>query len=359
MTGRVVEIDGSMGEGGGQILRYSLALSALLLRPLRIYNIRAKRSNPGLRPQHLTAVRALAEITGARVEGARVGSMELYFEPRRRRGGRYRFNIGTAGSVTLVIQAILPVLLYSDRDSVVEITGGTDVQWSPSIDYMRYVFLHNIGLMGPRVEIELLRRGHYPRGGGRVVLRVHRMAAAPRPVSLRLCGGLRGIRVISHAVRLPSHVAVRQAEAAKRLLLRELGVEPEVVLEYYERGRDPHLGPGSGILVYGSCSGGSVVGADALGARGKPAEVVGEEAASKFVEEARSNRAFDRHMGDMLVPYMSLGDGESYIGVSRVTSHLVTALSVTKMFLPEMEYVVEGGLGYPGFVRVRGVGYSP
>ena len=169
---RVVEIDGSMGEGGGQILRYSLSLSALTLKPVRIYNIRAKRSNPGLRPQHLTAVKALATITNAHVEGDRVGSMEIYFEPRRRRPGSYRFDIGTAGSISLVIQAILPTLLFSGGYTRVDITGGTDVSWSPPIDYMRYVFLHNLSLFGARVSIKLIRRGHYPRGGGRVILEV-------------------------------------------------------------------------------------------------------------------------------------------------------------------------------------------
>ncbi|MEM4696403.1 MAG: RNA 3'-terminal phosphate cyclase, partial [Desulfurococcaceae archaeon] len=159
-----VVIDGSFGEGGGQILRYALSFSALTLKPVRIFNIRAKRDNPGLRPQHLTAVKALAEITKARVIGDRVGSMELYFEPKTRIGGSYRFDIGTAGSVSLVIQAILPTLLFANRSSRVELTGGTDVAWSPPIDYMRFVFLHNLKLMGIEASIELYRRGHYPRG---------------------------------------------------------------------------------------------------------------------------------------------------------------------------------------------------
>lgn len=356
---KLVVIDGSMGEGGGQILRYSLALSALLLRPVKIYNIRAKRSNPGLRPQHLTAVKALAEITGAEVAGARVGSMELFFKPRYRRGGFYRFNIGTAGSISLVIQAVLPALLYSDRDSVVEITGGTDVQWSPSIDYMRRVFLENLRDLGVAATIELIRRGHYPRGGGKVRLAVKRMHGPPKPVNRVECGKINRVYIISHAVRLPPHVAERQALAAKKLLSRKIEAPIDIELEYYEKKSDPHLGPGSGILVYGECGTGSIIGADALGARGKRAETVGAEAASKFLEEVFSGKAYDRHMGDMLVPYLSLAPPSSRIGVSRVTMHLLTALMVTKQFLPKLEYLVEGDKGYPGIVKIDGVGLYP
>ncbi len=349
-----VEIDGSMGEGGGQILRYSLALSAVLLKPVHIYNIRAKRSNPGLRPQHLTGVRALATITSARVRGASVGSMEVWFEPRVRRGGYYRFDIGTAGSVTLVIQAILPALLFADRDSVVEITGGTDVRWSPPIDYMRYVFLEHLRRFGVEASIELKRRGHYPRGGGHVVLRVKRLNGSLKPVDLVERGVVREIRGRSHCVRLPSHVAVRQARSAVEVVFRELGVKPVVELEYYRSGQDPHLGPGSGIVLW-ALTEYSVLGADSLSERGKPAERVGEEAGLKLVEELRSGMAFDSHMGDMVVPYISLASGFSRVGVSRVTMHTVTAVMVTEKFLPSIEFSVDGGVGEPGVLSVRGV----
>ncbi|MEM4571035.1 MAG: RNA 3'-terminal phosphate cyclase, partial [Desulfurococcaceae archaeon] len=140
----ILRIDGSMGEGGGQILRYALALSALTLKSVEVFNIRAKRSNPGLRPQHLTAVNAIAELTGAEVENAHVGSTRLVFKPRERRCGNFEFNIGTAGSTSLIIQAILPVLLFSNCKSKVTIKGGTDVPLSPPIDYMIRVFSYNI-----------------------------------------------------------------------------------------------------------------------------------------------------------------------------------------------------------------------
>ncbi len=355
----LVEIDGSMGEGGGQILRYSLGFSAVLLKPVRIYNIRAKRSNPGLRPQHLTAVKALQEITDAEVSGARVGSMEIVFKPKRRKPGSYRFNIGTAGSISLVIQAILPALLFGGGDSRVEIIGGTDVSWSPPIDYMRFVFLYNLSLLGINASIEVHRRGHYPKGGGRVILKVRHLEEPLPRISIVERGGIRSIRGLSHAVRLPRHVAERQARSAAQYILKRLGVEPKIEIEAYPRDRDPHLGPGSGITVYADVDAGTRLGGDSIGARGKRAEIVGLEAAKKLVEDLETGMAFDRHMADMIVPYLFLASGTSRVGVARLTSHALTALMVSKIFLPESDYRVEGEEGSRGLIVVEGIGFSP
>jgi len=357
MVSEVIEIDGSMGEGGGQILRYSLALSAVLLKPVHIYNIRAKRSNPGLRPQHLTGVKALAEITKAEVKGASVGSKEIWFYPKIRRGGHYRFNIGTAGSTTLVIQAILPALLYADRDSVVEIIGGTDVPWSPPVDYIKNVFLPLLNRIGIEAYIEVKRRGHYPRGGGHVVLKVKKLSSKIKPINVVERGRILEIRGHSHCVKLPSHIAIRQAKSAESILVRELGIKPKTTLEYYAPNKDPHLGPGSGIVLWAICEK-SILGSDALGAKGKPAERVGEEAATKLIEELNTGMAFDRHMGDMLIPYASLAEGESLFGVSKLTLHTLTALMVTKIFLPELKYEIIGREGEPAKIRVKGVGLA-
>jgi len=161
-------IDGSYGEGGGQILRTSLSLSALNSRPVRVINIRKNRPNPGLSKQHVTAVQSAAEVCGATVKGCKQGSRELEFCPSKIRGGDYNFDIGSAGSVALVLQTILPMLLGTG--STVEITGGTDVKWSPSVDYFQHVFLSFLKTMGAKVECSLVRRGHYPRGDGTVRL---------------------------------------------------------------------------------------------------------------------------------------------------------------------------------------------
>jgi len=177
----LVEIDGSMGEGGGQILRTALALSAITGKPMRVYNIRARRDNPGLRPQHLTAVKAIAQICNARVKGAEVGSMTLEFYPSAIKGGSYTFDVGTAGSVPLVLQALLPVLAFADKPVTVKIRGGTDVPMAPTIDYVREVLARLTETLGYSFTIKVERRGHYPKGGGMVTVTVDQPPGGFKP----------------------------------------------------------------------------------------------------------------------------------------------------------------------------------
>ncbi|MCE4615510.1 MAG: RNA 3'-terminal phosphate cyclase [Aeropyrum sp.] len=350
---RPVEIDGSMGEGGGQILRTAVALSAVTGRPIRVFNIRAKRKPPGLRPQHLTAVRAVAEIAGGRLSGASVGSTRLEFTPGIIRGGRYRFDVGTAGSVALVIQAITPVLAFADSSVEVVVTGGTDVPMAPTIDYMREVFrpiLYNLGL---EMEIEVERRGHYPRGGGLVRVRVPSPPGGFRPRDFLERGGIRRVGIRSHAVRLPGSIAERQANSAAELVRRRLGVEPRVELETYPPGRDPHLGPGTGILVWAEFEH-TVMGGDSLGRKGKPAEKVGREAATTLVEDVETGAALDRHMSDMIPVYLALSSGPSLIYGARLTSHAATTLELLRIIVDGFEYrILEGGEGQPFKAEIR------
>lgn len=354
-----LRIDGSIGEGGGQVLRYALALSALLLKPVEIYNIRAKRSNPGLRPQHLTAVNAIARLTDAEVENNRIGSTVLTFRPSKRLCGSFEFNIGTAGSTSLVIQAILPVLLYSGCQSKITIIGGTNVPMSPPIDYMIHVFSYNIRHFGANVSIKLLRRGHYPRGGGLVELEVLPLKEPLKSVSLISRGRPVKLHIISHCVKLPHHVAKRQADSALSILSKFINLEPTITVETYPPDRDPHLGPGSGILIYIETDNGVRIAGDSVGERGKPAERVGEEASMMLIEDYETGMAFDRHMGDMLVPYLFLAGGTSRVGVSRITMHLLTAIEVSKLFFPDASVRVEGEFNKPGILTVSGAGFYP
>ncbi len=349
-----VLIDGSFGEGGGQILRSSLSLSAVLGRPFRIVNIRARRRNPGLQQQHLTAVLALKELTGAEVEGAYKGSTELSFRPGTVKCGSFTFDIGTAGSTSLVIQALLPALALSRCGSRVVIRGGTDVPMAPPIDYVRFVMLPVLSKLGVDADVVLVRRGHYPRGGGEVVLTV-RPTDGLRAVVLAGFGKLVEVRGLSHAVRLPRHVAERQAQAAERNL-KGLGVPIGISVESHPPDRDPHRGPGSGIVLWALSDQGNVIGADSLGERGKPAEAVGEEAARRLVEELGPGCAVDSHMGDMLIPYIALAHGRSTICVSRLTTHAATNIYVVERFLG-VKFQVEGGVSAPATISVEGIGY--
>jgi len=353
-------IDGSMGEGGGQILRTSLALAALLGKPVRIANIRAKRPRPGLQRQHLTSVKAVAKVAGAHVEGLALGSTSITFTPGRLRGGRFSFNIGTAGSVTLVLQALLPVLAYAPEPVTVEIRGGTDVPWSPPIDYVRFVLRRLLERFGFTFEVEVGRRGHYPRGGGHVVVRVDRPPRMLRAADFSERDGIVRVEGLSHAVRLPRHVAERQARSAYEYLRARLGGVPiHIDLEWYEPGRDPHLGPGSGIVLWAVAER-SVLGGDALGAKGKPAEKVGEEAASKLYEDLETEAALDRHASDMLIPFAALACGESVLYGSRLTMHAWTNVMLVKKLVEgvEIEFVEGGELDKPFKLRVKGVCYK-
>ena len=350
----IVEIDGSFGEGGGQILRTALALSAATGRPVRVFNIRARRPRPGLQRQHLVSVRAVAELAPGKLEGDRLGSTEIVFYPGPIRGGRFRFDIGTAGSITLVLQAVLPVAVYAPSPVQLWIRGGTDVPWSPPVDYLRFVLRRLLERMGYSLDIVLRRRGHYPRGGGVVEVRVGSPPGRLAAADFSTRGSLRLVEGLSHAVRLPRHVAERQAAAAKRLL-EKLGVPVNIELEWYEPGRDPHLGPGSGIVVWAIAEK-SVLGGDSLGARGKPAERVGEEAARKLLEDLETGMGLDRHASDMVITYAALACGASTLGGSRLTMHAWTNMYVVKKLLPEVtiEYLRGGEVGKPFVAEIRG-----
>lgn len=281
------------------------------------------------------------------------GSTELVFKPGGRIGcGEFRFDIGTAGAITLVIQTILPILVFAPPcRSTVTITGGTDVPWSPPIDYVRFVMLPMLGLFGVKAEVKLVRRGHYPRGGGgEVVLTVE--PSGLRPVEVVEFGDLREVRGgISHAVRLPAHVAHRQANSAREYLVKAgVKVPIDIAVETYEQGKDPHLGPGSGVVLWAVSSRGLVKGADALGERGKPAEVVGEEAAKELLENLRSGMALDEHMGDMVIPYMALAGG-GVVGVSKITLHALTNIYIVEKVLG-VRFEVSGREDEPGIIRV-------
>ena len=335
-----VEIDGSYGEGGGQILRTAVALSVITGKPVRIHRIRANRPNPGLRPQHLHGILALKELSNARVKGAKVGSTVLEFVPGRAKPKHVKVPIKTAGSITLVLQALLPAMAFIGGSF--EITGGTDVPWSPPVDYLRNVTLFALEKMGLRAEIELKRRGHYPKGGGLVTGSVEPWESKKPLVALEW-NRVDSFAGISHATNLPAHVAERQAKAAEEKLREFFNAPVEIETEVSRS-----LGPGSGIVVWAETDSLRLAG-DALGKRGKPAEVVGREAAEELIEQLTPRKAADRFLGDQLIPFLAFAGGE--IGVAEITNHLVTNVWVVERFLGRT-FEVEGEIGEPGVVRV-------
>lgn len=338
----MLHLDGSYGEGGGQILRTSLSLSAMLGAPVRIESIRAGRPKPGLRPQHLTAVRALARITGAEVEGAELSSQKLTFKPRTPKPGNYLFDVaektGSAGSVTLIAQALLPPLLKSAGPSTVVLRGGTHVPWSPTAHYLMQVFLPALAQLGAQVSLTLERWGWYPRGGGEMRLSVNPCPSF-KGVEWRTAPEPTGFQAISAASRLPEHVARRQAARLKERLGPELPVELIAA---------SGLDPGSLVFIWGPRAGFS-----ALGARGKPAEQVADEAAyASFIFRMR-RAAVDPHLADQIVLYLAQARGPSVLVTSEITSHLLTNLWVIEQFLGPV-FQVKGNLAERGEVFCQG-----
>ena len=347
----MIEIDGSFGEGGGQVLRTSVALTAVLEKEIRVFNIRAGRAEPGIRPQHMTGVKAAAQLCSAEMKGFEVGSTELIFRPGKLRSGHFAFDVGTAGSITLVLQTLMPILAFSPGKVTLEITGGTDVKWSPPIDYLISIVLPLLQTIGYSAVLECLKRGHYPKGGGKARLTavgVHSLG----PMANRSRGEILPIGGISHSIGLPEHVAARQATGATRRITAANLPRTDFLIEAHKDGA--YLSPGSGITVYAKTTNDSILGADSLGEGGKPAELVGEIAGERLVEEIASGAVLDRHMGDMILPYLILAEGISEVTVSRVTQHTRTNAKVAE-WLTGKKIDVEGELDRPGRLRVTGI----
>ena len=351
----MIEVDGSYGEGGGQVLRTAVALAAVLSKEIHVFNIRAGRTEPGLRPQHMTGVKAAAELCSANLQGLEVGATEFVFKPGKLRVGTFQLDVGTAGSVTLVLQTLMPVLAFAPGGVQLEITGGTDVKWSPPIDYLRLVTLPILRKIGYLGDLEIVRRGHYPKGGGLVRFST-RGPSTLQALTHGHFGSVSKIDGISHATALPRHVAERQADAARKGLEEAKLPSPSIDIEVLDD--RSKLSPGSGIVLLAENQNGIILGSDALGERGRPAEEVGSTAGRILIEEIRSGAILDRHMGDIIVPDLVLANGKSEVSVSRVTQHTRTNIKVSE-WLTGIRFDLEGEMGQPGKITVDGVNSVP
>ncbi|KYH38746.1 MAG: hypothetical protein AYL30_003240 [Candidatus Hecatellales archaeon B24] len=354
MTG-IVEIDGSMLEGGGQILRTSAALSALTGKPVKVFNVRARRNPPGLRLQHLAAIKTVAMLTDAEVKGLEVGSLEVNFNPKAIKGGSFSFDVGSAGSITLILQALAPVAAYAPSPVELEIVGGTNTKWSPPVEYVQEVLLPTLKRMGFEGRIEVVRRGFYPQGGG-TVKAVFKPVNSLKPIEILSQAKMVSIKGISYSCRLPRHVSGRMALAARRLLeaagYGRLSFEVETL--QHENSKCS-VSPGCGIILIAEFENGVLMAADSLGERGKPAERVGAEAAEKLVSQVRTGAPVDTHLADQLIVWMALAEGESKIRATKLSLHTLTAIEVCKKFM-EVEFKVEGRLGEISTIACRGIG---
>jgi len=346
----IVKIDGSYLEGGGQIVRNALALSALTGKGFEISNIRKGRTDGGLKAQHLNCVEAAARLCNAKVDGAFIGSTTLSFNPGKLKATNLDIDIGTAGSTTLLLQSIVVPAMFSDSKIRLRIKGGTDVKWSMPADYFKEVFLPHL-LKYAKIHFKLKRRGYFPAGGGEIELLInpefrlidfenfkdfHKHLLKQQKISILEQGRLIQIKGISHASKQlqESKVAERQAESAK-MILKKYGCPIQINIEYSET-----TSPGSGIVLWAIFSLNEeeidkmnpiIVGADALGEKGIKAEDVGGLAANNLIEEIESKAPVDQHLADNLVPFLGLFGGE--IKCSKITNHLLTNIYVTEKFL--------------------------
>ncbi len=315
-------IDGSQGEGGGQILRTTLALSMCLQKPIKIYRIRAARKKPGLQPQHLAAVRAAAQISHAYVAGAELGSQTISFIPQHVEGGTYHFSIGTAGSTTLLFQTLLPALMCASQPSDVVLEGGTHNPMAPTFEFLKYAYLPLINQMGPVVTARLIRPGYYPAGGGEVRITIQPVKQL-RPLSLLQRGNLvepRAEVLLSH---LPTHIAERELKVIADTL-HIPGLNSNLISD------DTALGPGNSIAIIIQCEIITEV-FTALGTRGLPAEKVARHAVQAARNYLDSEVPVGHYLADQLLLPMALtGSGKFITGPPSL--HTTTNLTILNQF---------------------------
>jgi len=333
----VLELDGSQGEGGGQILRTGLFLSLLLQRPFRLTRIRAGRDTPGLKPQHVAILRLLAEMTGTIAEPCEAGAREVTVTPGAHKAGTVRMDIGTAGCIPLVLQTLLPVAIATPGRTRIELVGGTHVPFGPTTDWLAAAYLPYVASLA-HIRLQVERVGFAPEGGGRVTVDVEQPRGdVASPDGLRALvkerlgarrlqqGKVSALRVRSVAANVGRDVARRQALAA---LAHVTGLGPVPAVEVEEVAAD---GPGSAVLCALADDAGNHLASDRLGSRGAPAERVGQVAAANLLEDWRSGALVDRHMADHVVPWVALGAGA--VRIPPATPHVETNAWVCNRFL--------------------------
>ena len=345
----MITIDGSYGEGGGQILRTSLTLAAVTSKPLKMVNIRAGRKNPGLAAQHLTAVLAAAAVCDAHLEGAHLGSQTLTFVPRSPpQAGSYFWDVaaarkgGSAGSTSLILQTVLLPLALAEGRSTITVKGGTHVPWSPPYHFLEKVYLPTLARLGVEAKADIEMWGWYPIGRGSVNVQIKEAASSLKPIGLSERGEFLRLFGISALSNLPKHIAQRQRDRALEVLRRE-GFEPDIRME-----EGKSLGRGTMVFLWAEFENG-VAGFTALGAPGKPAEKVAEEACQAFLEYYYSGAVVDKHLADQLILPLALADGHSTFTTCQVTRHLVTNIWVVERFM-DIDYQIEGSQGERGRV---------
>jgi RNA 3'-phosphate cyclase len=347
---KTIRIDGSLLEGGGSIVRNSVALATLFRKPLEIYNIRAKRSKPGLRNQHTFAVRTIGELCNAKTEGVKVGSNSIKFHPGEIRGGEFEIDVKTAGSLTLLLQAILPIAVHAPSEVKLLMKGGTDVPMAPPYDYLRSVFIPIMEDIGVDVVLCLGRRGHYPKGNGTLSCDVQpKLRLKPIQYKLEKSLEIGQIDGAAHAVQLPEHIVDRMISSASEELKKQKLKIGKIESLWCKPKYDTHAGPGTGITLWTKTNHQTHLAGDSLGRRGVPAEKVGKIAAENLIQQIKYGKPIDYHLADQLIIWMTISDYPSVIETGKITLHTLTNIEIAKQ-ITNAEFEVEGSEGGPGII---------
>lgn len=343
----MIEIDGAQNSGSGTIVRYAVALASLLGQPLHLFNARAKREKPGLRPQHLTSVLACAEMCGAKTQGVNVGSHELTFIPGGRiKGGAFAWDIGTAGSTTMLALSILPLACFANSPVTARITGGVFQDFAPSPHHMQNVLAPLLQRMGLSLRLAVVRAGYVPKGAGVIELSVRPIERPLHALTLTEQGFLREVSGIAFSSHLRERrVSERMARVCEGHLANA-GLSSKIERLYDTAA----LHAGASLVVWGESSTGCILGADRAGALRRSSEVIGRFVAEKFLADLTTGATVDQHIADQLVLFATLADGASRYLVPRQTEHLASNLRLAEQFGAKVE--VRGKE-----VTIEGVGF--
>ena len=330
MTRRPVQIDGSCYAGSGSIVRQAVAYSALTGRPVEVRNARARRPHPGLRHQHLRAVEAIRDLVGGTLDGAAVGSQSFAFQPGvLAPAGRYRWDIGTAGSATMLALAVLPIAGLRGRGVEIEIRGGLFQDFAPSPFHLQHVVLPLLGRMGLLADIELVRPGYLPAGEGILRMSVPPARSTLRPLVLRRAGTVCSVWGVALASHLQERRVPARMAAAARAVLAEAGMSVDIE----ERDDTTAAQPGAAFALFAELEGGARLGADRAGAPHRRAETIGARVARRLVDDLTAGATVDRFAADQLLPFVALAVGKSTYRPAAVTEHVETGAWLAGLFL--------------------------
>lgn len=346
----MIEIDGSLYSGSGTILRHAAALSTLLKEPLHVTRIRAARDKPGLRPQHLLALRACRDMCSGRLEGDTVNSREIYYFPGpHAKGGTYHWDIGTAGSTTMLAFTLLPLALWATAPCVFTITGGLFQDFAPSAFHMQKVLLPLLGRMGANVDLKVLRPGYVPEGRGCLGLSMVNLPETLMPLHMVRQGRVRRIRGIALSSHLrEQRVSDRMAQQSGTLLQR-WHYDPAIEICYDESA----VQKGAALLLWAETEEGCLIGSDQAGKRGRRSEHIAEFVVESLMDDLRTGATTDRHLADQLILFAALAKGTSEFLIPRATDHVQSNLWLVEKFLGTRTRLLGNHL------TVEGIGFTP